>query len=200
MPGDDWQKAANLRLLFGWQFAQTGKKLMFMGDEFGQLNEWNHETSLDWHLTGDHLHRGIQRCVADLNRLYKNEPALHQRDCKNGGFEWVDCQDYTHSVLSFIRRGENENEQVLVVFNCTPEPHSEYRIGVPLDGFWKELLNSDATEYGGSGLGNLGGVWADYLPQHNRPFSVLLTLPPLGVVFLKREAPVFSPQQLAFSN
>jgi 1,4-alpha-glucan branching enzyme len=187
MAGDDWHKFANLRLLFGYQFGQPGKKLLFMGGEFGQGREWDHDRSLDWHLLEHPAHRGVQAWVADLNRLYRSEPALHELDCSPAGFEWVDCSDAESSVLSFLRKARDPGASVLVVCNFTPVPRWGYRVGVPRGGLWKELLNSDGRNYGGSGLGNLGGVHAECTPFHGRPCSVQLTLPPLAVLFLKAD-------------
>jgi 1,4-alpha-glucan branching enzyme len=185
MPGDGWQKFANLRLLFGYQYAQPGKKLLFMGGEFAQGREWSHESSLDWHLLGTPWHAGVQRWVADLNRLYRSEPALHELDFDPAGFEWVDANDADTSVLSFLRRGRSTDDCILVLCNFTPVPRTDYRVGVPRGGFWRELLNSDAPDYGGSGWGNLGGVEALPVPCHGRSHSVMLALPPLAVVFFK---------------
>lgn len=187
MPGDNWQKFANLRLLLGFMYAQSGKKLLFMGGEFGQWSEWNHECSLDWHLLQHPQHSGLQRWVQDLNRLYRNEAALYEIDCEPAGFEWVDCTDADHSVISFVRRGISENNTVLVACNFTPLPRFNYRVGAPCGGLWRELLSSDAKEYGGSGQGNLGVVEASGLSYHGYPFSLNLTLPPLAVLFLKSE-------------
>ncbi len=187
MPGDDWQKFANLRLLFGCMFAQPGKKLLFMGGEFGQRREWNHEESLDWDLLRHASHAGLQKWVADLNRLYGAEPALHELDFSDRGFEWVDCNDADNSVLSFLRKSASRNDVLLVVCNFTPVPRHGYRVGVPRGGSWRELLNSDAKEYGGSGVGNLGGVESEPIVCHGRPRSVSLTLPPLSVVLLEPE-------------
>jgi 1,4-alpha-glucan branching enzyme len=188
MPGDSWQKRANLRLLFGHLVAQPGKKLLFMGSELAQWREWNHDSALDWRLLDDPSHAGIARWVEDLNRLYLREPALHELDCEPEGFEWIDGSDADHSVVSFLRRGRTAGEPVVAVFNFTPVPREGYGIGVPVPGFWRELLNSDAVEYGGSGVGNLGGVNAAPTPLHGRPCSLGLTLPPLAVLFLQREA------------
>ena len=185
MPGDDWQKFANMRLLFGYMYGQAGKKLLFMGGEFGQWSEWYHEVSLDWHLLDIPLHAGLQRWVADLNHLYRNTPALYERDCEPSGFEWVDCHDSDNSVLSFLRWGKSPEDVVLVVCNFTPIVRSAYRLGVPYDGFWYEILNSDATVYGGSEQGNLGGKDAARIPSHGHPYALDLTLPPLAVVFFK---------------
>jgi 1,4-alpha-glucan branching enzyme len=185
MPGDDWQKFANLRLLYAYMWAQPGKKLLFMGGEFGQWHEWRHEDSLDWHLLQFAPHDGVRRVIEDLNRLYRQEPALHERDCDPAGFEWVDCNDAPASVLSFLRRGRDPTETVLVACNFTPVPRPAYRIGVPSGGHWVELINTDAHEYGGSGFGNLGGLEAGSESAHGRPHSLLLSLPPLAAVFLK---------------
>jgi 1,4-alpha-glucan branching enzyme len=185
MPGDDWQKFANLRLLFGCLFTQPGKKLLFMGGEFGQWREWNHDASLDWDLLERPLHQGLQRWVRDLNTLYRGEPALHQLDCDPTGFEWIDCNDADQGVLAFLRKGKDPKAAVLIACNFTPVPRHEYLVGVPQDGVWAELLNSDAPLYGGSGQGNLGGVTATPLPSHGRPYSLTLTLPPLAVVAFK---------------
>lgn len=189
MPGDDWQKFANLRLLFGYQYAEPGKKLVFMGSEFAQRREWNHEESLDWHLLQYSPHAGVQRWVRDLNRLYRSEPALHELDVNPAGFEWIDCNDSEQSVLSFLRRGRSAVAPVLVICNFTPVPRVGYRLGVPSGGFWQEVLNGDAVEYGGSGMGNLGGVEAEAVPAHGRPYSVSLTLPPLAALYLKGPGP-----------
>jgi 1,4-alpha-glucan branching enzyme len=183
MPGDWWQKFANMRLLLAWMTAQPGKKLMFMGGEFGQFNEWYHETSLDWFLLDFPTHRGVQLLARDLNRLYKHEQALHQLDCEQAGFEWVDVADWEQSTLSFLRRGKNRSRVILAVANFTPEVRRNYRIGVPFAGHWRELLNTDGKEYGGSGVGNGGGAWAEQTPWQNRPFSLNLTLPPLALTF-----------------
>jgi 1,4-alpha-glucan branching enzyme len=183
MPGDDWQKFANLRLLLGYMYAQPGKKLLFMGGEFGQWREWNHDESLDWHLLEHAPHQGVQRWLDDLNRLYRDEPAMHELDCDPEGFEWVDANDSPQSVLSFLRKRRSAGTRVLVVGNFTPVPRQNYRIGVPYRGVWKEILNSDAQEYGGSGQGNFGGVAAAPIPFHGRPYSITVTLPPLGIAF-----------------
>jgi 1,4-alpha-glucan branching enzyme len=186
MPGDDWQKYAGLRLLHSYMYAQAGKKLLFMGGELGQKSEWSHETSLEWHLEEDPRHRGIQKLVADLNRLYIAERALHVRDTDPGGFEWIDANDSAQSCLLFLRK-DDRGGQILVALNFTPVPRHNYRVGVPEAGFWREIHNSDGEEYGGSGQGNLGGVESASHPSHGRKHSVNLTLPPLGAVFLKHE-------------
>jgi 1,4-alpha-glucan branching enzyme len=185
MPGDLWQKFANLRLLFSYQFAQPGKKLLFMGGEFGQWKEWNHDDSLAWHLLAEPLHRGVQKCVEDLNRLYRSEAALYQQDCDIAGFEWIDCSDADSSVISLIRKGASTDDIILVILNFTPVPRLNYRVGVPRSGFWKECLNSDATVYEGSGLGNMGGVEAAPIGLHGRHHSIAVTLPPLAALFFK---------------
>ncbi|MGD0355521.1 MAG: 1,4-alpha-glucan branching protein GlgB [Dehalococcoidia bacterium] len=185
MPGDPWQKFANLRLLFSYMFTQPGKKLLFMGDEIGQWNEWDHETSLDWHLLQYRPHSGLQKLVQDLARLYRNEPALFELDFEPGGFEWIDCNDSLHSVVSYLRKGRSTGDVMLIVCNFTPAPHIGYCIGVPCGGYWQEVLNSDAHDYGGSGYGNLGGLEADDIAFHGRPNSLNLTLPPLGAVIFK---------------
>jgi 1,4-alpha-glucan branching enzyme len=185
MPGDEWQKFANLRLLFGYMFAQPGKKLLFMGDEFGQVREWTHDASLEWHVLQYAFHRGVQFWVEQLNRVYREQPALHELDTDPAGFEWVDANDNETSVLSFLRKGKSSTDTVLIVCNFTPVPRLEYQVGVPCGGYWRELLNSDAKDYAGSGMGNAGGVQADYRPGHGRPHSLRLTLPPLAVLFLK---------------
>ena len=185
MPGDAWQKFANLRLLLGSQWTLPGKKLLFMGGEFGQWIEWNCDQSLDWHLLEHETHRGIQQWVADLNKLMKSDPAMYEYDCKPQGFEWVDCQDNEQSVVAYLRKSSDADDVVLVVVNFTPVPRSGYRIGVPQRGFWKEVLNSDATVYGGSGVGNYGGVWSDDWAKHGHDQSISLTLPPLSMVILK---------------
>ncbi len=185
MPGDQWQRMANLRLLYGYMFGMPGKKLLFMGAEFAQWSEWKHDESLQWHLLQDPMHAGLQAWVEILNRTYSGESALHQRDCSDSGFEWIDCNDADRSVVSFCRKGDAADDWVLVVCNFTPVPYHNYRIGVPFGGYWKELINSDGAEYGGSGQGNLGGVEADAINTHGRPYSLNLTLPPLAAVFFK---------------
>jgi 1,4-alpha-glucan branching enzyme len=194
MPGDYWQKFANLRSLFGYMYAQAAKKLLFMGGEIGQFNEWRHDTSLDWNLLEFPMHQGIQQWVADLNRTYRSERALYELDCDPAGFEWIDCNDTENSIISLIRKGKTTNDIILVVCNFTPVPRWNYRLGVPEGGVWQEILNSDAPDYGGSGLGNYGSVHADPIECHWRPYSVNLTLPPLGTIFLKWSA---SQQQAA---
>jgi len=185
MPGDEWQRYANLRLLYGYMIGHPGKKLLFMGAEFGQWREWVHEESIEWHVSDFSTHRGLCQWLGDLNRLYRTEPALYELDFSNDGFEWIDCNDVEDSTISFIRRGRNTGSMVLVVCNLTPVPRSAYRMGVPRSGFWEEILNSDSEIYGGSNMGNSGGVWAEESGSHGRDYSLSLTLPPLGAVFFK---------------
>ena len=187
MPGDDWQKFANLRLLFGYMYAQPGKKLIFMGGEIGQWSEWHHDSGLDWNLLSYPLHAGLQRWVEDLNKTYRGEHCLHELDFKPEGFEWIDCNDWQGSTISLIRKGNLTDDILLIVCNFTPVPRNDYQVGVPRGGHWVEILNSDSKEYGGSGRGNLGGVDASGPPFHGRPDSLSLTLPPLAVVFLKSQ-------------
>ncbi len=187
MPGDDWQKFANLRLLLGYMYSQPGKKLLFMGGELGQWREWHHQESLGWHLLQYQRHAQIQRWVRDLNEFYRSQPALHELDCDLAGFEWIDGSDADHSIISFIRRGSSSGGAVLAVCNFTPMTQFGYRVGVPLPGFWREFLNSDASDYGGSGQGNLGGVEAELGTSHGRQYSLNLTLPPLAVLFFTSE-------------
>ena len=187
MSGDDWQKFANLRLLFGYMVAQPAKKLLFMGDEFGQWSEWVHDGSLEWDLLESAPHAGLQRWVAELNRFYRSTPALYELDCHPAGFEWIDCNDTESSVLSLIRKGKSTDAIVLAACNFTPVPRPNYRVGAPRGGFWREVLNSDAAVYGGSGWGNMGGVDAVQIPMHGRPYSLTLTLPPLTAVFFIHE-------------
>ncbi len=185
MPGDMWQQFANLRLLLGLMFAQPGKKLLFMGIEIGQWNEWNHEVSVEWHLLEYPLHAGLQRWLRDLNTLYCGEPALHQRDCESAGFEWIDCGDADQGVVSFLREGKVANDYLLIACNFTPVPRYNYHVGAPWGGIWQERLNSDAPIYGGAGQGNLGAVHAAPIPWHGRSHLLNITLPPLAIVVFK---------------
>ena len=187
MPGDEWQRFANLRLLYGYLWTHPGKKLLFMGGEFAQTSEWQHEQSLEWHLLEFAPHQGIRQWVRDLNRLYRTTPALHQRDFSADGFEWIDCDNADDSVIVYLRRGHGPREMVLVACNFTPVAREHYRVGVPLPGKWLERLNSDAPEYGGSGIGNLGAADAQQHPSHGRPYSLTLRLPPLAAVVLTLE-------------
>ena len=188
MPGDHWQKLANLRLMLAYMFAQPGKKLLFMGVEVGQWLEWNHDDSLDWSLWGDQAHAALKTFIGDLNRLYRDLPALHQRDCLPGGFEWIDCNDAPGSTLSLIRLGEDVGGILAAAFNFTPVPREDFAVGLPRGGFWREVMSTDAVEYGGSGWGNLGGVTAGNRPMHGRPWSASIALPPLGAVFFLSES------------
>jgi len=187
MPGDEWQRSANLRLLFGYMYGHPGKKLLFMGAEFGQWREWVHEESLEWDALQHPSHQGIQKWLKDVNHFYRTEPALHELDFTSEGFEWVDFHDWEESIISFLRKGKTTNDFILTVCNFTPVPRLNYRVGVPRGGFWKEMLNSDATLYGGSGCGNSGGAEATPVPAHGRHHSLSLTLPPLSVLFFKSE-------------
>jgi 1,4-alpha-glucan branching enzyme len=185
MPGDAWQKFANLRLLLGYMYAQPGKKLLFMGGEFGQWDEWDHDRGLAWQLLRDPQHQGLKRWVRDLNTLYRGEPALHELDCEPEGFAWIDCNDAQNSVLCMLRKGRSDAAPVLLVCNFTPTPRHNYRVGVPRGGHWAEVLNGDAPFYGGSGQGNIGGVVATPVHWHGYPQSLNLTLPPLAMIALK---------------
>ncbi len=188
MPGDDWQKFANLRLLFGWMYAQPGKKLIFMGCEFGQWREWDHDSSLDWHLLNFPEHAGLSQWVGDLNRVLRTEKAMHELDFDPAGFAWIDVTDSDNGVVSLIRRAADPDNLVVVALNFTPIPRNNYQIGVPFPGYWQELLNSDSPTYGGSGQGNLGGVDSAPIGRHGHRHSITLTLPPLGALFLKHRA------------
>jgi 1,4-alpha-glucan branching enzyme len=187
MPGDHWQKFANLRLLFGYMYAQPGKKLIFMGGELGQWSEWAHDRAVDWHLLDTPQHSGLQRWLQDLNRFYRQEPAMHAGDFASDGFQWIDCHDSVHSTVSLIRRHGDPADDLIAVFNFTPVPRQNYRVGVPGGSAWREVLNSDARDYGGSGQGNLGLLETTPVPFHDRRQSLNLTLPPLGVLFLKAD-------------
>ncbi|HZO02032.1 MAG TPA: 1,4-alpha-glucan branching protein GlgB [Burkholderiales bacterium] len=188
MPGDAWRQFANVRLLYGMMWSHPGKKLLFMGCEFAQRREWTHEDSLEWHATSlDERHQGVQRWVADLNRVYRENPSLHVKDFSGDGFRWINRGDWEASVLSFLRLGPEGSAPVLVVGNFTPVPRTNYRVGVPSGGRWRELLNSDAGYYGGSGMGNQGGIEAQPMPYEDLSYSLSLTLPPLAVLFFKPE-------------
>ncbi len=186
MPGDLWQKHASLRALYGYMFGHPGKKLMFMGCEFGQWREWNHDASLDWHLLDDRMHEGLRRWVRDLNHAYQHEPSLHEVDFEAAGFQWIDCNDNENSVVSLVRRARDPNDFTVIAANFTPVPRPAYRIGVPEGGWYREVLNSDGEIYGGSNIGNAGGVLAEGNPMHGFNYSVTLKVPPLGFVLLKR--------------
>jgi 1,4-alpha-glucan branching enzyme len=185
MPGDNWQKMANLRTLLGYMYAQPGKKLLFMGIELATWREWNHDGQLDWALLEQPSHAGMRQWVADLNWLYRAQPAMYELDCDPAGFAWIDCCDADNSVLSFLRRDKSGEQNIAVVCNLTPVPREHYHIGVPHGGYWRELLNSDAEMYGGSNVGNGGGVEAQPIDTYGQPWTLDLTLPPLSVLFLR---------------
>jgi len=185
MPGDNWQKFANLRLLFSEQFAHPGTKLIFQGGEFGQREEWNHDQSLDWHLTEQHAHQGIQKTVQALNILYKTEPALHQKQFDQEGFEWIESNDQGNSVITFLRKGNSPKQQIIVILNLTPAPRENYRIGVPLPGVWKQIFNSDKNEFGGSDYPVDGAMMTEEINWQGKAFSISLNLPPLSAIMLK---------------
>jgi 1,4-alpha-glucan branching enzyme len=186
MPGDEWQRFANLRLLYTYMFTHPGKKLLFMGTEFGQGLEWNSAGVLDWYTLQYPLHRGMQLLVQDLNRLYRNSPTLHTHEFEWHGFEWIDCHDSHQSILSFVRK--TQDDFLVVIVNFTPVPRTEYRIGVPRGGVYREILNSDSHLYGGSNLGNGGEhLVAEETPWMGRPYSIKLTVPPLAGIVLKPE-------------
>jgi len=187
MPGDIWQKFANLRAMFGYMFAHPGKKLHFMGMEIGQWKEWNHESSLDWHLLENLNHLGLQQYMRDLNNIYRRYPALHQVDFDHEGFRWVDANDSQNSIFSFVRYDKKKEQQVVAVLNFTPVPRYNYRIGVPDDGYWMEILNSDASQYGGSGAGNMGAVESHPVPYHDEEHSINILIPPLAIVMFTKE-------------
>ena len=185
MPGDIWQKVANLRLLYGYMYGHPGKKLLFMGMEIAQWREWNHDQSLDWHLLQWRDHQGILRLVCDLNALYRETPALYQVDFEWQGYEWLELHDWENSVIAFLRRAKDPEDSVVVVCNFTPVVRYDYRVGVPVGGYYREILNTDSEIYGGSNVGNYGGAWGIHEPHAGRPYHLSLRLPPLSVVFLK---------------
>ena len=189
VPGDAWQRAATLRALYTFMYVHPGKKLLFMGGELGQWREWTHDSSLDWHLLDYELHAGLRRFVEELNQVYSQEPALYELDFEAAGFEWIDCNDSESSVISLIRRGRSPQEWIVAVLNWTPITRENYRVGVPEAGYYRELVNSDAGYYGGGNVGNQGGLSSDPIPAHGRPHSLNLTLPPLGGLILKIQAP-----------
>jgi 1,4-alpha-glucan branching enzyme len=186
MPGDVWQKHATLRALYGYMYGHPGKKLMFMGSEFGQWREWNYDASLDWHLLAEPMHEALRRWVQDLNHTYQREPSLHEVDFDGSGFRWIDCQDNENSVVSLIRRARDTQDFSVMLVNFTPVPRAAYRIGVPEQGWYREVLNSDSERYGGSNMGNAGGVPAEPIPAHGFDQSICLTVPPLGFLLLKK--------------
>ena len=185
MPGDFWQKFANLRVLYAYMYAHPGKKLLFMGCEFGQWLEWNCNQSLDWHLLQFEPHQKLLDCVRDLNRIYREEKSMHEVDFTWEGFQWIDLHDSEQSIISFLRRARDGSDFVVCLFNLTPVPRWGYRVGVPKPGLYREIFNSDSDLYGGSNLGNAGEVPSDPIPWQGQPHSLLLTLPPLGALYLK---------------
>jgi 1,4-alpha-glucan branching enzyme len=188
MPGDPWQKFANLRLLYAYMWCHPGKKLLFMGSEFGQWQEWNFDESLQWHLLEWEGHRGLRQAVADLNGLVCREPALHQVDFAAAGFEWIDCHDWPNSLLAFVRRAADPDDFLVVCCNFTPVPRTGYRLGVPRAGTYDEIFNGDAAIYGGSHVGNAGGLHTEPRPHHGRDHSLSLVVPPLAAIVLKPRA------------
>ncbi len=186
MPGDLWQRFANLRLLYGYMYSHPGKKMLFMGGEFGQWREWNHDTSLDWHLCENEPHRGLQRLIRDLNRIYREEPALHEVDFDWSGFQWIDFSDSDNSVIAYLRKAKTSQTAIVCLCNFTPVPRHGYRVGVPEPGWYRELLNTDGMAYGGSNIGNGGGIFAAEAPSHGFPYSLSVTLPPLSILWLKQ--------------
>jgi 1,4-alpha-glucan branching enzyme len=186
MPGDEWQRFANLRAYYGFMWAQPGKKLLFMGQEFAQVEEWKSDDSLDWHLTHHGYHAGVQSLVRDLNHLYCDHLALHRRDCEPEGFQWIVGDDREQSVFAWLRHGgEPESPPVAVVSHFTPVLREGYRIGLPHAGRWREILNTDAASYGGGNKGNGGAIWAEAIPSHGQPASALITIPPLATVYFE---------------
>ncbi|MFH1379948.1 MAG: 1,4-alpha-glucan branching protein GlgB [bacterium] len=187
MAGDEWQKFANLRTLYGFMYTHPGKKLLFMGNELAQWSEWNHDASIDWHLLNFERHQQILLLLTDLNNLYVHETALHELDCEQDGFEWIDCNDMEKSVISYIRKGRSTKDIFLVVCNFTPVPRRNYRVGVPAKGFWQEVLNSDAKKFGGAGFGNFGGCQAVPVPIHGKNYSLSVVSPPLSIIVFKNK-------------
>jgi len=185
MPGDRWQKFANLRALFGYMWARSGKKLLFMGGEFAQWNEWNHDASLDWHLLNDPDHRGVQTLMRDLNRTYRDEPALWEADVEPRGFQWIDANNSEGNIIAFMRIGPSSGRRVICVCNFSPVVRHGYKLGVPARGYYREMINTDSALYGGSNVGNAGGVLAKDSASHAQPCSISITLPPLAVLWLE---------------
>lgn len=185
MTGDEWQKFANVRCLYTYMFTHPGKKTLFMSMEFGQWSEWNDWNDLDWDLLNHKPHQQLKDFVGSLNQMYKSEPALYTDDFSDSGFQWIDCSDNRHSVISFIRRAKDSDQFLVIVCNFTPQPHAHYRIGVPEQGFYEERFNSDSREYGGGNMGNLGGKWTEEWSFHNHPYSLDLCLPPLATIMFK---------------
>jgi 1,4-alpha-glucan branching enzyme len=186
MPGDEWQRFANARAFLGYMYTHPGKKLLFMGSEIGQYEEWDYNSGVKWELLQFDLHRKLQRLSRELNELYRSQPALYEVDYHWSGFEWVDFHDVDNSIIAFLRRAQDPNDFLLVCCNFTPVPRQEYRFGVPADGFYEELMNTDAERFGGSNIGNRGTVVSEPVPAHGRDHSIPVTLPPLGVVVFKK--------------
>jgi 1,4-alpha-glucan branching enzyme len=185
MPGDDWQKFANMRLLLGYMYGEPGKKMLFMGGEFGQWWEWDHDQSLQWHLLQYEPHKGLKNFVKELNRIYHSEPCMYESDMDHSGFEWIDFRDADATVVSFIRRDRAGKVNLIFVFNFTPLPRNNYRIGVPFPGYYQEIMNSDAGIFGGSNMGLGGGIRSEDIPCHGKQYSINLQLPPLAMLLLK---------------
>ena len=185
MPGDEWQAFANARAYYGFMWAHPGKKLLFMGQEFGQTAEWNATQSLDWHLLKYPIHSGLQALIRDLNHVYRATPSLYRHDCEPDGFQWLIADDRQNSVLAWLRVGGPDDPPIAAVSNFTPVPRQDYRIGLPSSGWWREILDTDAMVYGGSGTGNMGGIEATDSPQHGRPASATIVLPPLATVYFQ---------------
>jgi len=185
MPGDMWQKFANVRCLYSYMWTHPGKKLLFMGSEFGQWNEWNHDSDLQWDLLQWESHQGLKKLVGDLNELYKTEPALHDIDFEDNGFEWIDCANHGESILSYVRKGRDTDELIVVVCNFTPTVREGFRMGVPRAGTYKEIFNSDSSFYAGSNVGNGLGAESEAIEWNGRENSITINIPPLGVAFLK---------------
>ena len=200
MFGDEWQRFANLRTLLAWMFTQNGKKLLFMGCDFGQIIEWNHEAQLDWHLLADKKHEGVRALVADLNKLYRSQPAMHERDCERAGFQWIDCVDSENSVLAVLRCGKRPDDDVAIVFNMTPIPRNRYAIGLPRGGTWRVLINTDDDKYGGSGYLKSRAFAAGGVGKHGRSHSITIDLPPLGAVFLRSDLSNVAPAPVALQE
>ena len=185
MPGDDWQKFANLRAYFGFMWAHPGKKLLFMGGELAQRREWDHDTGLDWHLLDSEMHRGVNSLVRDLNNFYRQSPALHELDSSADGFSWLQHENSEQSIFSWLRRGREQHACAVIVSNMTPNTHHDYRVGVPMAGWYKECINTDARDYGGSGQGNRGGLHSDDVSWNSQPCSLSITVPPLSTVIFE---------------
>jgi 1,4-alpha-glucan branching enzyme len=185
MPGDDWQKFANLRAYYGFMWSHPGKKLLFMGCEFAQRDEWSHDQSLDWHLLQYESHQGIQNLIKDLNHVYKNTPALHELDCEGSGFEWLDSENSRQSILVYLRKGKAGSPPALIIVNLTPSCHQNFCIGVPLAGYYRECLNTDSKQYGGSNVGNSGGVNTINEPYAGQDNTLTLSIPPLSTMIFE---------------